>query len=76
MLQWGRFRSPVDLTTLLVQIGVDHIYRSSSAQKPDLPPERHPALGDTGASESCIDSDRALGLSIGVSLRGGVQGQR
>ena len=66
MLQWGRFRSPVDLATLLVQIGVDHIYRSSSAQKPDLPLERHPALGDTGTSESCINSDRALGLRLPI----------
>jgi len=61
-------------STLLVQIGGDHAYHLSRAQKPDLPLEKHPALVDTGASESCIDSDLALGLRLPIMDRQNVAG--
>ena len=52
--------------TLGVQIGFDPAFRPSGLSNPDLPPENHPALVDTGATESCIDSALALGLKLPI----------
>lgn len=61
--------------TLEVQIGFDSHFRSG--QRPNLPPDIHPALVDTGAMASCIDSKLAAALRLPIVDRGvigGVQG--
>ena len=60
--------------TLFVQIGFDPDSRPSDVPNPNLPPDRHPALVDTGATESCIDSELALVLNLPVVDRQKVAG--
>ena len=60
--------------TLFVEIGFDPAYLSSQLTRPDLPPSLHPALVDTGAMESCIDSDLAMSLQLPVIDRINVSG--
>ena len=52
--------------TLHVQIGFDPDFQPGSRSRPNLPTNLLPALVDTGAGESCIDSTlaRELGLPI------------
>ena len=52
--------------TLKVQIGLDVSYRPESGGAPNLPPTEYPALVDTGALASCIDSAVALALDLPV----------
>ena len=60
--------------TLFVQIGFDPGSRPIDGSNPNLPPDRHPALVDTGATESCIDSELALVLNLPVVDRQKVAG--
>ena len=63
--------------TLPVYVGFDTGYWEGSAPEPELPAERLPALVDTGASNSCIDSElaRRLGLPVvNAETIGGVGG--
>ena len=55
-----------DGPTLYVEIGFDPAFEPTSATGPNLPTSQWPALVDTGALESCIDSTLAeqLGLPI------------
>ena len=48
--------------TAKVRIGFDPQYRSGAP--PDLPPNEYPALIDTGATISCIDSGLANSLQL------------
>lgn len=59
--------------TLPVQIGFDPNYQPGQSQ-PDLPNVLHPALVDTGAMESCIDSALAMDLSLPIVDRQTVSG--
>ena len=59
--------------TLLVQIGFDPQFRPGGGP-PDLPDDRFPALVDTGALESCIDSMLAGALGLPVADRRPVSG--
>ena len=52
--------------TLNVRIGFDPNYSPSSMRLPDLPEKLWPALVDTGATESCIDSTLAYELQLPV----------
>ena len=69
---------PVQLgPTIPVCIGFDVNFRANSKNAPCLPEQIYPALIDTGATESCIDSDLAalLGLLIVDIVRmGGIDG--
>ena len=63
--------------TLFVQIGFDPDYRTGVSPHPNLPQLDLPALVDTGASESCIDSALAQDLQLPAVDTGyisGVQG--
>ena len=60
--------------TLQVQIGFDPNYRPGASPKVELPPTLHPALVDTGATESCIDTTLAVSLKLPVVERGEVAG--
>ena len=60
--------------TIYVRIGLDVEYQLGNAAQPDLPSDRIPALVDTGALESCIDSTLAIGLSLPVVDRRRVAG--
>ena len=57
--------------TLYVQVGFDPAYRSGI---PELPAENHPALVDTGALASCIDSRLAEELQLPTIDRQSVSG--
>ena len=59
--------------TLFVQIGFDPAFRSDGSSL-NLPPVMRPALVDTGAMESCIDSDLALVLNLPIVDRQKVAG--
>lgn len=50
--------------TIHVQMGFDASYRLVSPHSPNLPSQLLPALVDTGAAVSCIDSDLALQLRL------------
>lgn len=50
--------------TLSVKIGFDSQYRPGRSQSVNLPEREFLALIDTGASESCIDSDLAIALNL------------
>jgi Aspartyl protease len=53
--------------TLIVQIGFDPTYDPAVPSKtPTLPADQLWALVDTGAMESCIDSDLAMRLNLPV----------
>lgn len=63
--------------TLFVQIGFDPAYKPEASSRPSLPQLELPALVDTGASESCIDSALAQKLELPAVDTGyisGVQG--
>ena len=60
--------------TLFVQIGFDPIYQPNSENNPDLPTTIYPALVDTGATDSCIDSSLAANLNLPIVDRQNVAG--
>lgn len=63
--------------TLFVLIGFDQTYNPRVSPRPSLPQLELPALVDTGASESCIDSALAQRLDLPAVDTGyisGVQG--
>jgi hypothetical protein len=63
--------------TLLVDIGFDPAYDPAAPTRPTLTETKLWALVDTGATESCIDSDLATKLGLPVVDRrriGGVSG--
>ena len=57
-----------------VEIGFDPSYRPDAGVRPNLPQDRFPALVDTGALESCIDSELALTLNLPIVDRQAVAG--
>ena len=64
-----------DLGPILhVQIGLDPAYTLEQSPRPSLPIEPLPALIDTGASESGIDSGLAVRLQLPVVERSAVAG--
>ena len=65
LIRWG--------PTLHVQIGFDPGYRRSDTL-PDLPSETYHALVDTGALESCIDSQLAAALCLPIVGRQRISG--
>jgi len=50
--------------TIQVQIGFDSAYTPGNPTRPNLPQATWPALIDTGATESCIDSALAAQLAL------------
>ena len=52
--------------TVHVDIGFDEQFRPADGQYPHLPARRLPALVDTGATESCIDTDLAIELNLPI----------
>ena len=52
--------------TLYVMIGFDDGFRVGMSDRPDLPTNQLPALVDTGAYESCIDSALAMTLDLPI----------
>ena len=67
------FDSPGELAlygpTLVVEIGFDANYRIGAGIKPELQSGRELALVDTGATESCIDSELAANLNLPIVNR-------
>ena len=64
--------------TLFVQIGFDPAFQPGLSSRPKLPQLELPALVDTGATESCIDSALARELQlpeVDTGLISGVQGR-
>ena len=62
--------------TIHVQVGFDDSF-VPGVNNPSLPPTLIPALVDTGATESCIDSELAISLDlpfVGVEYFGGIDG--
>ena len=63
--------------TLMVQIGFDPNHRHDAKTAPALAANKYPALVDTGATESCIDSTLASALKLPIvdrETRAGVHG--
>ena len=64
------FDNPADLQqygpTLTVMVGFDPEFVNGIKGRPDLPGDSVHALVDTGASESCIDTDLATQLNLPV----------
>ena len=60
--------------TLWVRIGFDGGYQRGSGAIPNLPEADHPALVDTGATLSCIDSALAALLHLPIVDREPVSG--
>lgn len=60
--------------SLYVEIGFDPSFRTDGMNRPNLPNSRFPALVDTGASESCIDSTLAEQLGLPIVGRHSVAG--
>lgn len=60
--------------SLPVEIGFDPSYRPDTGGRPSLPSDRRPALVDTGALDSCIDSDLAVTLKLPIVDRQSVAG--
>ena len=52
--------------TLYIEIGFDPVYQPEGTQRPNVPKNRFPALVDTGASASCIDSELANALKLPI----------
>jgi predicted aspartyl protease len=52
--------------TLTVNIGLDIYFRANRNSHPQLPSQTWPALVDTGAGESCIDSNLASSLNLPI----------
>ena len=64
--------------TLRVQIGFDSDFNASTNTKVSLPETLHPALVDSGATESCIDSALAKVLDLPIvdeEYRSGAHGK-
>ena len=70
----GRRRLIDQGPTLHVQIGFDQGFLPSASMCPDVPETRLPALVDTGATESCIDSDLARVLRLPIVDRQAIAG--
>lgn len=72
------FGSPHELAlhgpTLVVEIGLDANYRAASGIEPSLQSGPLPALVDTGAGESCIDSELAAVLNLPIVNRREIAG--
>lgn len=64
----------VEGPTVGVRIGFDETFDPKKSVRPDLPDALYPALVDTGASESCIDTDLASVLRLPIVDRGDVSG--
>ncbi len=62
--------------TLYVKIGFDPNFRSGRRGQPNLPIDLLPALVDTGASESCIDSALAAKLNLPIVNRRDIAGSQ
>ena len=60
--------------TLLVEIGFDPDFEDSDKDRPDISDDLLPALVDTGALESCLDTDFARELGIPVVEKGRIAG--
>ena len=60
--------------TLRVQIGFDSTYRRGQGTRPNLANVEYPALVDTGATTSCIDSTLAGSLNLPIVDRMPVSG--
>lgn len=60
--------------TLPVRIGFDPVYQQNSVGVPNLPKQLYPALVDTGAQESCIDSGLAAALQLPIVDRQTISG--
>lgn len=61
--------------TLAIRIGFDESYDPQRVVgEPDLPPSHIAALIDTGASDSCVDSDLARDLSLPIANRKDIAG--
>ncbi len=60
--------------TLQVQIGFDPHYQPQDGNHPDLPSARFPALIDTDAFQSCIDSNLAEQLDLPIVGRQAISG--
>ena len=60
--------------TLYVSIGFDPTYSPDGPELPNLPDRQYPALVDTGALESCIDSTLAIDLDLPIADRQVVSG--
>ena len=63
--------------TIAVTIGFDPDYQPGAGIRPNLSPDRYPALVDTGATESCIDAELAATLNLPIMDRdeiGGIGG--
>lgn len=71
----GWYLLAVNGPTLEVEIGFDSRYSAETvSRRPDIPSARWPALVDTGASASCIDSALAVELGLPLSDRSNVAG--
>lgn len=60
--------------TISVRIGFDVNFRVQPQSRPDLPERTYPALIDTGATESCIDSELAALLELPIVDRAPMAG--
>lgn len=60
--------------SLPVEIGFDPSYRPNAGVRPNLPQDQLPALVDTGALQSCIDSALAISLNLPIVDRQTVAG--
>ena len=76
------FSDPYELVvhgpTIAVAIGCDLDFQPGAGVRPNLPPDPYPALVDTGATQSCIDSALAATLNLPIIDRdeiGGVGGR-
>ena len=72
------FSNPYELVrhgpTIAVAIGFDSDYRPGAGVRPNLPPDTYPALVDTGATRSCIDSALAETLNLPIVGRNEIGG--
>ena len=57
-----------------VRVGFDRAFEPSQSASPNLPEELLPALVDTGAFQSCIDSDLAGNLQLPIVDQQSVSG--
>ena len=61
--------------SVAIRIGFDESYDPTEVVgEPDLPPSRISALIDTGASDSCVDSDLARDLGLPIANRKDIAG--
>ena len=70
----GRFRLIEQGPSLDVQIGFDPEFQPTEPTRAILPEVRLPALVDTGATESCIDSELAIALQLPIVDRQAIAG--